>query len=319
MTNKGLGVFIVLLVSLTHAGDRPSPEELLDMIFTPPRVTYRATALTTLWRDGRGITEEVRVYYRPSGEMRREFIGNDGKIVRVVVSDGKKEVTSVEGRRQRLQGRAPKTLPRAMSAQSERALLLDNYHLARSSDQRVAGHLGWGITLTPVSSGKPHQLYVVDGPSGVLIRVRRFLPGEDLAVQTVLLDLETNVILPENLFLLSADEFTLDHGLDPNFTQTLGASTETKPPVSLGEGFVLDSMDSFDIGQDNVHVERYTDGLAVLSLYKTSHPMEWEDPSAPTSPLKSIHWVNQGTCFTLVGDLSAQALEQISLLYRNTP
>lgn len=313
---------VLFLAAPVFAADGLSPEELLERALLPPRVSYRARALTTVWNGGRGETEEVRVYRRPSGEERREFIGSDGKVVRVVVSDGQIEQVFVPGREMRLGGRASKATPKKLSAERERDLLLRNYRLSLAPEERVAGREGQAVVLIPVASGKPQQIYVVDKASGILLRVRRFLPGTNLAVQTVLLDLETAVPLADDLFEVSPEGGVKPHGLEPDFLPPedafWGPDNKASPPAMLPVGFVLESQDAFELSHQGVSVARYTDGLAVLSLYRTAFPSVLEDSSSPGGALRDVHWTEGGSHFTLVGDLSDQALQTISFQLQNS-
>ena len=318
--NKRFLPVMMALAACSYAAEGSSPEDILEKALTPPAVTYRARALTTIWRDGKGSTEEIVVYARPTGETRREFLGPDGKIVRVVLSNGKMEHISIPGQKKSLVGRAVKAVPRQMSLERERQLLFENYRLLKCEDERVAGRWGEEVELIPLEKGIPHQLYVVDTRSGIILRARRFLPDTDLGVQTVLLDLETDISLPGDLFQTKPNEPEEPHGLQPDFLTMEETAKENttalQTPVLLPNGFNLESTDLFEVGKDMVFVARYTDGLADLSLYQTPHPSTFEDHRAQGGAFRSVHWEKGPTYFTLVGDLAESTLNELALYFQ---
>jgi outer membrane lipoprotein-sorting protein len=309
---------VVLVPMLVSAGEVPSPEEVLQKALAPATVSYRARFLTTTWRGGQGRAEETLVYFRPPAMTRREFLGPDGAVVRVVVSDGDRETISVPGRSSGMHGAAVKSIPKQLDANRERLLLMKNYRVTAAPDERLAGRRAWGITLTPVDEGKPRQFYAVDAETGVLLRVRRFLPGTDGAEQTVVEDLLVAPPMDDGLFQSHVP--SEDHGLEPAFStpeEVSRASTMGfRPPASLPGGFVLESADFFDVGKNRVLAVRYTDGLAILSLYRSGRSAVFEAPGDHAGPLRSRHWKEGDSYYTLIGDLSDEALNAASLSLR---
>lgn len=326
-------LFFCLPVLPLRAEAPPAPDALLDMVLAEPDTAFEGKVMIARWNGSHSRAEEATVYFRPPNLSRWEFMGPDGHLQRVVVSDGQRERVRIAGRRKALVGDATKSRAKVMSPDRERLLLISNYASTSLPEEKVAGRPVWVLQLTPVIEGKPEQRFWVDQETGVVLEVKRTLPRGGFAVESVFTQFDPDPTMQDALFETApgAAGAQQDRVLAPAF-MTLDDLRRVKTgtfhvPPELPEGFFFESADAFDVsGRPVLHV-RYTDGLAVLSLFRTDRPVHLTprgeapltDASGGEIPslrlnaeTRSLNWKKGGAYYTLVGDLSQALLSRIS-------
>jgi outer membrane lipoprotein-sorting protein len=303
------------------------------MVLAEPDVAFQGKVMIARWDGPRSRAEEATVYFRPPSSTRWEFLGPDGHLQRVVVSDGQKQRVRIAGRRKSLVGDAAKSRAKVMSADRERMLLISNYASTSLPPEKVAGRPAWLLQLKPVIDGKPEQRFWVDQETEVVLEVKRTLPGGEFAVDSVFTQFDPEPELKDALFETTpgAGGGQQDRVMAPAFMtlDELQRAGSFRVPAELPEGFSFESADAFDVAGGRVLHARYTDGLAVLSLFRTDRPVrltpggmvaEAAATDVPSFRLsartRTLHWKQGSAYYTLVGDLSQQLLEKISKHFR---
>ncbi|OGR86156.1 MAG: hypothetical protein A3J74_10645 [Elusimicrobia bacterium RIFCSPHIGHO2_02_FULL_57_9] len=285
--------------------------------------------MVTHWRGKRARAEEVEIYHAPNNRKRREFIAPDGRILRMIISDGESEQVHWLKSGKTLRGDAVKSYEKLMSPEKERELLLKNYSLAVSGPDKVAGRFAWVLEFKPLVSGKPHQQLWIDRQTGVILANKRLLPKKSFAVLSRFSRFEPRKTLDDSLFRLDAASAgaVSGHGLEPDFMSLEELNEATgktmRFPADLPGGFVFESADFFDIGKQVIRHLRYTDGLAVISLFQTQRPVK--PPKQPdlqtgdgagslrlSGASRVLAWKRKKQYFTLMGDVSGEILGNIS-------
>lgn len=323
---------VLILGALVHgAPAAPTPESLLDSALNPPDIYYQGRMMVTHWVGKQTNAEEVEVYHAPDNKTRREFLAPDGRVMRIVVSDGDNEQVQWVKSRKVLKGDAVKSYEKLMSPEKERDLLLKNYRLSATGQEKVAGRGAWILELSPLIAGKPHQRLWIDQETGVVLENKRFLPKNSFASMARFNRFEPREPLDAGLFRLELDSAVAvtGKGLEPDFMsiEDLNAATgkESRFPETLPEGFVFESADFFNVGKLTIRHVRYTDGLAVLSLFQTDRPVRLPKKGSALSAdsagsgslrLSSaghvLPWKRGKQYFTLMGDTSHELLRTIS-------
>jgi negative regulator of sigma E activity len=324
--------FLCLSAARPAAAAPPSAEDLLDMILAAPDTPFQGRVMIARWNGPRSRAEEAAVYFRPPNSYRWEFLGPDGRPQRVVVSDGRRQEVSIAGRAQPLVGDAAKSRSKVMSADRERLLLSSNYAPTVLAADRVAGRPVWVLSLAPVLEGKPEQRFWVDQETEVVLEVKRSLPGGAFAASSLFtrFDPDPSPELNDALFKTTygSGGAVASRVMAPAF-MTLEelerrAGGSFRVPPELPEGFFFESADSFQVAGRAVFQVRYTDGLAVLSLFRTDRPTRAppEDVLSSASgdvpsirlhaQTASLQWKKGGYFYTLVGDLSPALLGRVS-------
>ena len=316
------------------AAPAPSPEELLSSTFEAPLVAYEGRMMVTHWFGKQARAEEVEVYYSPPDRTRREYLTPDGAVSRVVVSDGEKEEVLLVRQNKILKGDAVKKFDKLMSAEREKELLLKNYRLSVIKEDKVAGRAAWVLELRPLTPGKPFQRLWVDEETRVILENKRFLPKKSFAALSRFSRFEPKKELDETLFTLdlASSAVVAQEDLEPDFLslEELGQATGKAVPFppELPGGFAFESADFFMVNKRLVRQARYTDGLAVVSLFATDRPVRLPKTgtfavAAPTSGkgAKSLRFSSSGEVlswkrgslhYTLMGDLSRELMANIA-------
>ncbi len=325
---------ILLFSPVLSAGSEdtfpPAVDDLLQYVLRPPTTTYQGKIRTSLSSNGRLRTEDANVYFRPGNVYRWEFVNPEGKLSRTVVSDGTKEYVRVPGGKKVQEGAAVKSAAKLLGEDREKALLEANYKTSALPPRTEAGRSVLGLALWPKVAGKPCQEFWIDQETGVILRVKRFLPGMATSAETRFLEFTPNAALSDDLFLFKTEpgERVVAHDLDPDFLSLDALLKATgrsiHPPFNLPEGFVFESADFFEEGKTVLLQVRYTDGLAVLSLFRTEKAIQ---PAAPdiapqpgaerlSGPIHTVQWKKGSYYYLLMGDLSKRLLETVSTHFK---
>jgi outer membrane lipoprotein-sorting protein len=347
---RGLGALLLIPFFLIAAAPRtPKPQRLLEQALNPPDLSFQGRMMVTYWFGRQTRAEELDVYHSPPGRTRREFLAPDGSPSRIVVSDGKKEEIRLIRQGRVIYGAATKSYKKLMGQDKERELLLKNYQLSATGPATVAGRSAWILELKPLVSGKPSQRLSIDQETGLILENKRFLPKKPFAALMRFTQLELKEGLNENLFAMTSSTAQPLPGQRPepdfmsleelkeatghSLTDSGGGTSaryrlvDRSPrfPHELPGGFLFESADFFRVGKQTVRHARYTDGLAILSLFETDRPIRLPKAGGPdlgktlgagalrlSSSGRVLHWKRARRHYTLMGDLSRELLEVLS-------
>lgn len=269
----------------------PDGETLVRRVFEGPRSPYRGEITITHWSGPNTRAEEARVFVQDRGTYRYEYLTPAGRVGRVVVAaNGVEHVLRPEGQRARA-----KPLPSPLSPDKERALFLSNYHVSAPTRDRVADRSVWTVELTPLTEGKPRERWWFDDKAGVVLALRRFGPdpGEASAVRFV--------------------RFETVKGFDPRLFETPPATPAADAPAGAAAprvlpcGFVLKGDRQFQTQGVTVRQWTYTDGLTVVSFFRTEKPVRL----APRGRLAVLQEHRGPAYFTIISDGSEGLLRRL--------
>ena len=316
-----LGAAALLSAAVLRSGAAPSSNELMRRALKDESRTYAGELAYTQWGDGRVRAEEARIYVAAPGIYRFEYLSPAGAVQRVILGRGADEIVFFP--RQGKAWRGPARRPPAAD-KSDRAFarLSKNYRVSTPVDDDIAGRPAWAITLTPVDAGKPHQTLWFDQATGVLLASRRFLPGTPYAASVRFVRFDPDVDFEDGFFEMDsgAVKRTDDHGW-------AGRPGPTDPPppakAELPFGFALENRGQFEVQGETVTHLSYSDGLAVVSVFETRHPVrvpsgaETPPPNAGprllnvSIPARVVHGRRDGVYLTVIGDDTAELLHEL--------
>jgi hypothetical protein len=155
------------------------------------------------------------------------------------------------------------------------------------------------------------------------------LPKHQFATQSRFTRFELKESLPDELFTLKAASAAASNDITPDFLSIdeleKATGRETDLPDQLPGGFDFESADFFEVGKDMVRHLRYTDGLAVLSIFLTDRPVRLpaggNAGAIRLSPPGSLRLSSAGKVFswrrgrhyyTLMSDVSRELLTRIA-------
>ncbi len=322
-------LFAVLILLPTAAWSAtPDAADLLDAALNAPEHSYQGRLMVTQWSGKETRAEEVKVSYSPANRYRWEFLRPDGSVSRVAISDGSREQIQLLNEGKTLTGESERGATKLMFPEEEKGLLLKNYRLSVSGPEKIAGRPAWVLELDPMDAGKPHQQLWLDQETQIILAIKRYLPKKHFAALSRFTHFETKPSLPESLFALKADSAAVVD-TTPDFLSIEELEKATGRRADLAEelpgGFVFESADFFEVGKDMVRHLRYTDGLAVVSIFLTDKPVQLPAPGAnkasPLSPPSSLRLSSTGKVlafkrhaqhYTLMSDVSRELLERIA-------
>jgi hypothetical protein len=249
----------------------------------------------------------------------------------LVVSDGTDEYVRVVSKGKTLKGAAVRSQEKNISAEEERLLLIRNYKCSLSQPESVAKRKAWVLILSPVVPGKPEQRCWVDQSVGALLKVTRAFPDEQYEMSSSFIDFDPTWVPQKKDFQWVDDGGGVkEHELYPDFLtmEELNKLTGNKwsPAKELPAGFVFESADYYGARKSPVLHWRYTDGLAVVSLFRTDGPVGSGKGSGGeslaqdrlpgslrlTGTMHSYTWKKGTHHYTLVSDLSRPLLKKIA-------
>jgi negative regulator of sigma E activity len=306
--------------------------ELIQRTFRPLATAYEGRMLLTRWYGDKSQTEELEVHFRPPSFYRWEYLKPDGSPARIVISNANTEEIFVMDNDTVLRGQAVHSSAKHMVPDQEWKLLLQNYKVQPKGTQHVAGRPSWVIEITPIHDGKPSEILWIDQELGLMLESKRFRPQGKLAATAQFVRFHAGVPVPLSLFKMvkEGDKRVEEHGYNPDFLtiEEFIKLTSRKPeiPTTLPMGFAFESADSFQVDSRNVDHFRFTDGLAVLSVFETKFPVRIPGNNTRQSylPFRGPNLIETNETghvlqknfkdkhFTLIGDVSEDALRTIA-------
>lgn len=297
-TTPLLSAFLLGVAGGLRAAD-PDGEALVRRVFEGPRSPYRGEITITHWSGPNARAEEARVFVQDRGTYRYEYLTPAGRVGRVVVAaNGVEHVLRPEGQRARA-----KPLPSPLSPEKEWALFLSNYRVSTPARDRVADRPVWTVELTPLSEGKPREQWWFDDKAGVVLALRRYGPDPGDASLVRFVRFEPVAGFDRRLFAAPAAEPAAD----------APAGTGAAAPRVLPCGFVLKSDRRFQTQGVTVTQWTYTDGLTVVSFFRTDKPVRL----APRGRLAVVREHRGPAYFTVISDGSEALLRRLCAEWPN--
>lgn len=309
-------------------------EAVLKLVLSEPKAGFHGHAITILWIGDRTRSHEFNIAFRPPGRYRREYLSPDGSVATLAISDGAREWLHHIPKGKKLIGDAVKSAAKLLSPAQEESLLRENYVFQLKGSERAAGRDCWVLELIPKREDRSRQTMTVDKATGVVLANRRYLPKGRLAALSKFTKFEPETP-PEDKFIAPGGTVTAkDHQIAPDFMtvaeldHALGEPSDF--PKGLPGGFVFESADFFQVRGEIVKHARYTDGLAVISLFQTRKPVrmpaqETVDDTASADP--SFHLTvaghvlrvkARGRHLTIIGDSSVSLLGLVAASLQNS-
>lgn len=322
----------VLIFAALPAGavDAPEPDALLDAVLAAPAIPYRGRVMVTQWYGKQTRAEEMRVFVSPPNKIRREFLAPDGTVTRISISDGEDESVRLIRAGKTVFGDAVRSSEKVLTPEAEKEALLSNYELLSSTGEKVTGRATWRLTMKPKIEGKAWQTLWIDSETKVVLRTKRYLPKRPFANQAQFVSFEPRKPMDPSLFLVDDSSVGVieSRGLAPDFLTLAQLNQATGDVANLPEklpgGFVFESADAFPVGNRQVRHARYTDGLTVISLFLTDHPVKLPKsgslrvsdihlpgPLRASSAGKITRWGSGHRYFMLMGDVSRELVAEI--------
>ncbi|MFA6029648.1 MAG: sigma-E factor regulatory protein RseB domain-containing protein [Elusimicrobiota bacterium] len=328
---RAAGAAALLCTAAGAATKAPEPQELLRRVAAGPTGAYEGRMEVIRWYGKKTRAEEARVYFDPPNRYRWEFLAPDGRPERLVVSDGSKEHVYLPREKRVLEGDAVKSSPKPSGPDEDIELLLRNYRVASLGEGTRAGRKVWGLEISPLAAGKPSQRMWIDQETSAVLESRLFREKGSFTVLSRLSHFTPRPDIDDELFTLSIPTGSVvsEHGLDPDYLSLeelrRAAGGKVTFPRDLPAGFVFESADFFEVGRGTVRQARYTDGLAVVSVFQTARPVRLPkdailEPAGPmrpgelglTSSGRFMRFQRGRTFYTLIGDVSQDLLEQLA-------
>lgn len=285
---------LLLLVAVGLRAAEPDGGALVRRAFDGPRAPYQGEITITHWSAAGARAEEARVYVQDRGTYRYEYLTPAGRVGRVVVgAKGVEHLLKPEGRRAR-----SKPIQPALSPDKEWTLFQSNYRVSAPTRDRVADRSVWSVELTPLTEGKPRERWWVDDDAGVVLALRRYGPDPGDASMVRFVRFEAAPGLNPRLFEVAAE----------SETPAADAPAGVDAPRALPCGFVLKRDRRFQTQGVTVTQWTYTDGLTVVSFFRTEKPVRL---AVPRGRMAVVQEHRGPAYFTVISDGSEALLRRL--------
>jgi negative regulator of sigma E activity len=311
-----------LAALLAAPGQERTPEVLARAVAARGQAAYAGEQLVAVWDGDRAYTALVHVQHDPAGTTRLVYRGPGSGTRRVVWHVGDRTVEYDPHTRR---GRAYRSYEPPVPSQAQLAWLARNYSLT-STPVQVLGRPAVHVRVTPKRPGRPRADLRVDSRTGVVLRSERVSPDGKHRELSAFLSFVPRPVgwmrwfrVPQNLQL--EQEPLLQRAREEEVVSRLGRPL---PAVWLPSDF-LPLTDFLLDPRTGVARRLYSDGLTTLVL-------SFRRAAGPLPPVGSrvvfrgggpvwvrslglqntLHWAYGGWAFTLVGDLSVEALLEVA-------
>ncbi len=163
---------------------------------------------------------------------------------------------------------------------------------------RVADRAVWSVELTPLTEGKPRERWWVDDDAGVVLALRRYGPDPGDASMVRFVRFEAAPGLNPRLFEVAAE----------SETPAADAPAGVDAPRALPCGFVLKRDRRFQTQGVTVTQWTYTDGLTVVSFFRTEKPVRL---AVPRGRMAVVQEHRGPAYFTVISDGSEALLRRL--------
>ena len=312
----------------------PDPLQILRSACDNQPSPYRGRVVSIVKDKNRTRVSETTVLFKSFNCFRREFFDANGKLEKIVASDGETEDIYFPGQKTVWQGEAGKIRDKIMNPDDEWKLVSKNYNLQLKGSDRVAGRPVWIVRLVPALPGKPEIVYEIDKQEPVILQTKQFDPEGEIVTRSYFTDIDFTAetsVGDKDVFRVKASSGVAvkQHGLDPDFLsmKELNNSGVNLPhiPETLPQGFEFESGNSFKVKGSYITHIRYTDGIVVLSLFEGTAPIISSDKDftwghESWNPAKTgfaggeqvLSWKSGNRNLVLVGCLSKESLSRIA-------
>lgn len=305
-------------------------ERLLKLSLSRPEAPYAGELRVS----ARGQVRTVRVRYAPPDRWRREALGPDGKLLLLVVTDGRTEWVHDVRRALVRKGEPADPDFKLMDPDEELALLERNYELKTAGKETVAGRSASALEVASRYTGKlVRKLWI--GKDGLVLR--RVSYGEDGAEASSMEFVRIGPLPKEQAdfsFTPPPGARVVEARWKPDFMDLEEAEEASglKPrlPAWLPQGFVFESVNVMPFKDGALLHLRFTDGADALSLFqcppKARLRLGWKSMGPPktvrvsgekarlalSAEGKVLDWRRKGERFVLIGPLSAEAMRKVA-------
>lgn len=209
-------------------------------------------------------------------------------------------------------------------------LISRNYRIHTDRPDSIeAGHKCHVLRLTPKFRGKPKWLLWVDRETGMILKRERYGSHGELEMASHCLEFRLTPVSPAKFdpkSLPKGSVISRRRQRVPSSRSELRRLIGITPPVLLKGGFRLHSMSTLPDQPKTAHIT-YSDGIVTLSMFasrgsrlnaadlRKGRHMHIGNSDAVASDLgqfTSVSWLDDGFVYTLVGEVSQQAITEIA-------
>jgi outer membrane lipoprotein-sorting protein len=286
-----LALIISLLLSsvIVRADEYPSARDLVQkMMESLRKVDFQGKiVIISGFPEDSKIQEAVLIRKAPDKQLIRFISPREMKGLGMVTHGGRRwrilDENREERRRRRPMPPPPGRILGDLPLKNFR-LLLNNYDVRVFNGGHIAGRRTYMIELEPKSTGRPSKKAWIDADIGVILKIEDYDPHRKLKGVVAFSEIKYNPDIDESIFQIPDKkdrerERPWEHDRREIWNQDKGEVNlkEIRKEVGMDlvipdgkpTGFVLESVDAITIGErKNVHL-KYTDGLAVVSVFQS--------------------------------------------------
>ncbi|MCB4757517.1 MAG: outer membrane lipoprotein-sorting protein [Elusimicrobia bacterium] len=317
-------------VHLSQAADQEALR-ILQKASQFPSKPYRGAIVSKIQHGTKKQQVRATVQMESSQHYKKEYFAPDGKLDKIIFANQQEEWIYFPSKKMVWKGDLKKSQSKLLSENKEWELIAENYDLNLKPGENIAGRNTWVLDVKPKAKGKPYRTLWIDQDQYLILKSREYNPDGTLTIESAFekIDFPAGLDAGAFNFRVPAGTHVQDHEFSPDFLslEELKESGAHFPrmPEHLPAGFVFESADFFNVKSKEVSHLRYTDGLNVISLFESAYPVstktgafQWEPSEFETATIgfsragKILYWQSGNRYFTLVGNLSSEALHKIA-------
>lgn len=298
----------------------PAAAGPLEAALAPPKTAFHGRKVVLTWFGDKSRARDVRVSHLPPDRWRHDTLGPDGSVVRTALRDGEREwvfdpaAHTVYARDLRAAARD------GLSAGELRTLLKENFDVKELGAETYLGIRAVGVELAPHGPSKARRALWVDPETGVVLRRRLTNHKGAFVRESHFLDIAYEAP-PKDLFA-----FDLPKGWELRRRDDVPETRagEVPPPRAIPLGYRLDAARVIHVSGTPVRHYRYTNGLGILSLFVSPHPIATDAGASPGGDEEEeeieflsawagnvLTWTEGGNHLLLVGDHGAAEMQRV--------
>ncbi|MFN0117051.1 MAG: hypothetical protein ACKVQC_01990 [Elusimicrobiota bacterium] len=296
-----------------------------------PNISYRGRVIIIKTQDSSSVVEQLLVTYVPPHQYQFRFLTPEGKVYKVVQSDGDFQTTWFANQKKGFKGVSAKSKSKQFSDEVEFKFLMKNYDLQLEKDEDMIDRRVWVLKISPKIREKPTQELRVDKLSGVVLENKRIRPEDSYMVVSRFVEFNP---LKEKEISINTQEVNqgdlMAHQFSPSFLSVPEWEEKNNQlfpyPRELPHGFVFESFDVLSTAsQQQVHHLRYTDGMAIISIFQSNKPVQMKMPLKESSsdmvnptalPERIVRSSSGSRYFTLISDLPEEFLREVAKQFK---
>lgn len=319
---------VLMLAVGASAESVPAPEELFRRVIQAPAVVFSGRVRAE-GADGPARLQAIK--YAPGGRLRREILGEDGRPLRLTVSDGKLEWTQDLKSGRHWSGPPAEPWQRRLGP-DETQRVSAAYEMTSSTGERVAGRDTWVLELRPRTGARLGRRLWVDRVHGLVLRSRTLRPEGEKSLEAGF----EAISFPEKpdpawfKFVPPAGEpaYARAQADEEAMAEARRAGLDPKLPAWLPSGFVFEGLKvlSYRKGKRLIHF-RFSDGAGVVSLFQCPPRSRLDFGKRPKEKVRVaggpgylswteegnlLGWGTPGARMVLVGPLGLDELKRVA-------